>query len=107
MKIIMMVELFSAILSDLERGKSPADISAIFHSTLAQMVTQMCQLIAKETHIATVALSGGVFQNRLLLRMAKARLEQAGFNVLTHSQAPCNDGGISLGQAVIANLHFP
>jgi hydrogenase maturation protein HypF len=107
MRIVMMRELFSSILSDLERGILAANISAKFHSTLAQMMTQMCQLIAKETHITTVALSGGVFQNRLLLRKAKALLEQAGFSVLTHSQAPCNDGGISLGQAVIANFRFP
>ena len=50
------------------------------------------------------ALSGGVFQNRLLLRKAAALLESEGLEVYTHRQVPCNDGGISLGQAVIA--HF-
>jgi hydrogenase maturation protein HypF len=45
-----------------------------------------------------------VFQNRLLLRKAMALLEPAGFSVLTHKQVPCNDGGISLGQALIANF---
>jgi len=64
----------------------------------------MCQLIAKKTGINQVALSGVVFQNRLLLRKAIPLLESAGFSVLTHKQVPCNDGGISLGQAVIANF---
>ena len=61
-------------------------------------------MIAEETGITQVALSGGVFQNRLLLRLAMAVLRREGFSVLTHHLVPCNDGGISLGQAVIA--HF-
>jgi hydrogenase maturation protein HypF len=64
----------------------------------------MCLLIAKKTGINQVALSGGVFQNRLLLRKVVPLLESAGFSVLTNKQVPCNDGGISLGQAVIANF---
>jgi hydrogenase maturation protein HypF len=68
------------------------------------MVIQMCQRIAAERGIRKVALSGGVFQNRLLLNLAADLLEQEGFVVLTHSLVPTNDGGISLGQAVIANF---
>jgi len=64
----------------------------------------MCHLIADETGVNQVALSGGVFQNRLLLRKAVSLLESSGFQVFTHRQVPCNDGGISLGQAVIANF---
>jgi hydrogenase maturation protein HypF len=60
--------------------------------------------MAKSTGINQVAVSGGVFQNRLLLRTVMSLLEYAGFSVLTHKQVPCNDGGISLGQAVIANF---
>jgi hydrogenase maturation protein HypF len=67
------------------------------------MTNEMCQLIANETGITQVALSGGVFQNRLLLRRAVDLLESSGFQVFTHRQVPCNDGGISLGQAVIAS----
>ena len=52
--------------------------------------------------LTTAALSGGVFQNLLLLETVTALLEARGFTVLTHSRVPCNDGGISLGQAVIA-----
>ena len=64
----------------------------------------MCRLIANEHGIKQVALSGGVFQNRLLLRKTVNLLETSGFQVFAHKQVPCNDGGISLGQAVIANF---
>jgi hydrogenase maturation protein HypF len=68
------------------------------------MTDEMCHSIADETGISQVALSGGVFQNRLLLRKSINLLENSGFQVFTHRQVPCNDGGISLGQAVIANI---
>ncbi|MFC2050987.1 carbamoyltransferase HypF [Chloroflexota bacterium] len=103
--IIRLKELLSAIVGDLYQGVDKATISASFHNTVARMICKMCQLIAKGTGINQVALSGGVFQNRLLLRKTVPLLESAGFSVLTHKQVPCNDGGISLGQAVIANFN--
>ena len=103
-KIISLKELVGAILFDLRRGQSAAKISAKFHATIAQMVTKMCQRLSGEIGITTVALSGGVFQNRLLLRKTVGHLEARGFTVLTHRQVPSGDGGISLGQAVIANF---
>ena len=102
--IVKLKELLSAIVEDLYHGISKATISTRFHNTVAQIICQMCQLIAKRTGINQAALSGGVFQNRLLLRKVMPLLESAGFSVLTHKQVPCNDGGISLGQAVIANF---
>jgi hydrogenase maturation protein HypF len=60
--------------------------------------------ISRQTGIKQVALSGGVFQNRLLLKLTSDGLKQAGFQVFTHHLVPCNDGGLSLGQAVIANF---
>jgi len=69
------------------------------------MILEICQTISKMTGIKEAALSGGVFQNRLLLGKARAMLESAGLRVYTHHQVPCNDGGISLGQAVIANFY--
>ncbi|MBM4446364.1 MAG: carbamoyltransferase HypF [Chloroflexi bacterium] len=102
--IIQLKELLSAIVKDLYQDVSKATISARFHNTAAQMICKMCQLIAKKTGINRVALSGGVFQNRLLLRKVVPLLESVDFSVLTHKQVPCNDGGISLGQAVIANF---
>jgi hydrogenase maturation protein HypF len=70
----------------------------------AVMDDETCQRIAQRTGLSEVALSGGVFQNRLLLRIATNDLRQAGFSVLTHRLVPPNDGGISLGQAVVANF---
>jgi hydrogenase maturation protein HypF len=68
------------------------------------MILEVCQDISTKTGIKATALSGGVFQNRLLSGKTKALLESAGLRVYTHRQVPCNDGGISLGQAVIANF---
>lgn len=70
-----------------------------FHAVLADMVTAACVKISADTGLKTAALSGGVFQNRLLTRLCCDRLSDAGFSVLTHSLVPPNDGGIALGQA--------
>jgi hydrogenase maturation protein HypF len=66
------------------------------------MVLNICSLMRSKSGINEVALSGGVFQNRLLLGMVLSALRPDGFNVYTHKRVPCNDGGISLGQAAIA-----
>ena len=102
--VIQLKELFAAIVGDLYQGVSKPILSTRFHNTVARIIFDMCQLIAKKTGINQVALSGGVFQNRLLLRKVIPLLESADFCVFTHKQVPCNDGGISLGQAVIANF---
>jgi hydrogenase maturation protein HypF len=104
LKIVKLGDLLSAILEDLKLGMPKGEISVKFHNAVAQMANEMCQLIATETGIKQIALSGGVFQNRLLLKKTVNLLEKGGFQVFTHKQAPCNDGGISLGQAVIANF---
>ena len=70
----------------------------------ADLVRDICLLAREETGIATVALSGGVFQNATLLRAAGERLRRAGFAVLTHQLVPPNDGGLALGQAAIAAI---
>jgi len=104
-RIVKLKELFKAIIYDI--GRLPVGlISARFHHTVAQIVAEMCCQIAGERDLRKVALSGGVFQNRLLLRLAVEALEREGFEVLTHKLVPTNDGGISLGQAVIANFAF-
>ncbi len=102
--IVQLGELFSALIEEMGGNASTAVISAKFHNTVAQMVCDVCQQISQITHIHHVALSGGVFQNRLLSRKVISLLTSAGFSVLTHKQVPCNDGGVSLGQAVIANF---
>jgi len=103
-RVVHLRDLLSAVIKDSSQGISRGRISVKFHNTVAQMINEMCHLIADETGIRQVALSGGVFQNRLLLRKAVSLLESSGFQVFTHRQVPCNDGGISLGQAVIANF---
>jgi len=96
MNIVHLDELFSAIIVELVKGVSSASISTRFHRTIAQVVMQMCKRLVSRTGINKVALSGGVFQNRLLLRLTGAALEGAGLRVLTHSEVPTNDGGVSL-----------
>ena len=103
-RIVHLKDLLSAVIEDLSQGVSKGRISVRFHNTVAQIVNEMCHLIADESGVRQVALSGGVFQNRLLLRKTVSLLESSGFRVFTHRQVPCNDGGISLGQAVIANF---
>ncbi|MFC2041427.1 carbamoyltransferase HypF [Chloroflexota bacterium] len=104
MSLIRLQDLFAAIIIDLQGGATQARIAAKFHNTVARMIRELCQVISNKTGITRVALSGGVFQNRLLLRKAVSLLEADGFKVFTHRQVPCNDGGISLGQVVIANF---
>ncbi len=99
--IIRVAPLFYALLGDLARGIPVPEIAARFHVTVAEMVVAGARRIREETGIATVALSGGVFQNRLLLELTLPRLEAAGFELLLHRQMPPNDGGVSLGQAAV------
>jgi len=97
-------ELWSVLVKDV-RDKVPTPVISLkFHHTVAKIIAEICKSIARETGVSEVALSGGVFQNRLLLRLATAALQKEGFSVLTHHLVPCNDGGISLGQAVVANF---
>jgi len=103
-RVVHLKDLFEAVMEDLGQDISKERISVKFHNTIARMIDEMCRLIANEAGINQVALSGGVFQNRLLLRKTIKLLESSGFQVFTHRQVPCNDGGISLGQAAIANF---
>jgi hydrogenase maturation protein HypF len=78
------------------------ELAREFHAALAVAIAQVCLQVAARTGVNTVGLTGGVFQNALLTSMARRHLEQAGLQVLTHRLVPPNDGGLSLGQAVIA-----
>jgi hydrogenase maturation protein HypF len=102
--IIKLHDLFTAVIKDLHDKMSKEVMAARFHNTIARLILEVCQGISRKTGLKQVALSGGVFQNRLLFRKTVALLESNGFEVYTHHQVPCNDGGISLGQAAIA--HF-
>jgi len=103
-KVIKLAGLLASIIADIKSNVPAGVVSARFHKTIEGIILRMCREISEETGIKTVALSGGVFQNRLLIRLVEPALGEAGFRVLTQKQVPCNDGGISLGQAVIA--HF-
>lgn len=83
-------------------GGSASELAWVFHRKLADLVTSACIFARGKTGLDTVALSGGVFQNRLLLKMCVDSLRRRGFRVLLHSMVPPNDGGIALGQAVAA-----
>ena len=101
--VIKLTEIVSTVVNEARNGVNPAIISARFHKTMTEIILEACRLISRQSGLKTAALSGGVFQNRLLFNLAVDALEKEGFRVLTHRLVPCNDGGISLGQAVIAN----
>ena len=100
---IRVAPLFEGILHGLASHVSVRRIAWRFHLTVAQIIVDTCEYLRTQTGLGCVALSGGCFQNRLLLSLALPRLQESGFDVLTHRQVPCNDGGIALGQAVVAH----
>jgi hydrogenase maturation protein HypF len=73
-----------------------------FHAELAALVVAACERVRVERTVDTVALTGGCYQNTLLLGLTVQQLRERGFAVLTHSLVPPNDGGVALGQAVVA-----
>jgi hydrogenase maturation protein HypF len=94
--------IIQGVVDDLKNGCAPSTISARFHNTLIGLFHDLCCHLRTVTGIDRVALSGGVFQNNRLLTGLGAALEKSGFHLLTHRLVPTNDGGISLGQAVVA-----
>ena len=106
-RVLKLARLLADLLADQERGTPVAAISYRFHSTMADLIVDTCLGLRDATGLETVALSGGVFQNRLLLELVLPRLQGEGFSVLTHRLVPCNDGGVALGQALIAHYQDP
>ena len=92
--------MVSAILDDLRMGSSAELIAARFHSGIAEVILRVARLAG----LPRVVLTGGCFQNGFLLSLARRRLEEGGFTVYTHREIPSNDGGLSLGQAVVAAM---
>lgn len=94
--------MIRAIVDDVQQGASAAQIALRFHCSIAEMLAHACARAREQSGLQTVALSGGVFQNRLLLEQLLARLEAQGFQVLLNRRVPPNDGGLSLGQLAVA-----
>jgi hydrogenase maturation protein HypF len=92
-----------AIVADLRDGRQVGDIACGFHVAVARLIADSAQRVRSLTGIDCVALSGGVFQNVLIARLARTELARRHFTVLTHRLVPPNDGGLALGQAVIAS----
>ncbi|MHB1380731.1 MAG: carbamoyltransferase HypF [Thermoleophilia bacterium] len=90
------------VIQDIENGADPKSVAALFHLGLAEAIVRTCVKLADRHGLDTAALSGGVFQNRLLLRLVDRGLRDQGIRLLTHGCVPANDGGISLGQAALA-----
>ncbi len=91
-----------ALVEAVRAGRSAREIAFRFHLTMAEMIKDACVAQARAGGPDRVALSGGVFQNQLLCELLVPRLEKAGFEVFMHARVPCNDGGLSLGQAAVA-----
>jgi hydrogenase maturation protein HypF len=94
--------IIRGVVRDIENRVSPAVISARFHQTVIRMAAGLCRVIRQDTGLNRVALSGGVFQNALLLNGLIRELSAERFEVFSQALVPANDGGISLGQAVCA-----
>ncbi len=95
-----------AMLDDLRQGVAAPVIARRFHLSLAESIAKVAVRLAAMRRFEIVALSGGCFQNRLLFESVHDRLCEAGLEVLTHADAPANDGGLSLGQAAIGAAHL-
>jgi hydrogenase maturation protein HypF len=103
MMIIQIESLMHQIVNDIKKKTSPGTISLKFHNALVEVFTRLCLEIKEQSGLNAVAFGGGVFQNRFLSLRLQKSLESKGFTVYTHSLVPTNDGGISLGQVLIAD----
>ncbi|MEW6515848.1 MAG: carbamoyltransferase HypF [candidate division FCPU426 bacterium] len=101
-RILDFKPMLHELLRDLKTHDDRARMAMRFHRTLAGAISRMCVILAAEHHLDRVVLSGGVFQNDLLLGLVRTELVQNGLQVFHPRLFPANDGGLSLGQAVIA-----
>jgi len=99
---ISVIPTIDAIRIDLENHVPVSVISARFHRTLARVIVETCLKAREQTGLKTVVLSGGTFQNAFLTRITCSSLILNKFSVFTHRLVPPNDGGISLGQLIVA-----
>jgi len=95
-----------SIVRDIQGGVATSEISARFHLTMARVIAESCSRIRTSSGLTRVCFSGGTFQNLQLLGHAVTFLREEGFEVFTHTKVPPNDGGLALGQAVIASCRI-
>jgi len=100
--VVRLAPLLAGVLGDLEAGVPAGAVGARLHATVAALVLDLCRGVRAATGLTAVALSGGVFQNRLLADRCDALLAGDGFDVLAAGLVPVNDGGVALGQAAVA-----
>jgi len=98
--------IIGGVVDDLLAGRETQEISSRFHRTMAEVVVAGCEEIRDAGRANAVALSGGTFQNLLLMEQVVELLAGKGFAVYRHRRVPTNDGGLSLGQAVLADRAF-
>jgi hydrogenase maturation protein HypF len=101
-KVIRLHRLFQGLIADINEGVKVPEASARFHNTMVDIICKTCEIIRTESGLVAVALSGGCFMNRRLLRQTTERLSAMRFKVYSHREVPTNDGGISLGQVAVA-----
>lgn len=104
--VVEVAELVRGLVRDVLAEVGVPVVAARFHNAVADMVLGVCTVLREQHDLSRVALSGGVFQNALLLDRCLEGLQASGFEVLTHRQVPPNDGGISLGQACVAGARL-
>jgi hydrogenase maturation protein HypF len=104
--VIDVTEMIRGIVCNLIDGISSSKISGKFHRTLSRIIVETCETIRSKEKLNRVVLSGGVFQNMFLLFLVTEGLKISGFDVYTHHLVSPNDGGISLGQAVIGHTRL-
>jgi hydrogenase maturation protein HypF len=104
--VIDPTEVIREIVRNVTQGVPAPKISGKFHRTISRMIVETCETIRSMEKLNRVILSGGVFQNIFLLSLVTEDLKRSGFDVHTHHLVPSNDGGISLGQAVIAHMRL-
>jgi hydrogenase maturation protein HypF len=105
-RMIRLEHLLSAIVQDVRANESIGMIGARFHRTVSEIAVDVCKRARETTSLNEVALSGGVWQNQILLDLVRNGLRREDFVVYSHQQVPSNDGGLALGQALIANYSY-
>ncbi|MGI8732033.1 MAG: carbamoyltransferase HypF [Pyrinomonadaceae bacterium] len=105
-KLVKAETVIRQAIADLLDGVPASTVSARFHRAIVGLIVEVVERIRDERKLSRVTLSGGVFQNMFLLEEVSARLRTRGFQVFTHARVPTNDGGISLGQAAVANARI-